>query len=56
MLQKDNQLRDCIMLVNMLHSAQKYTPELVKTRADALRYLKNNYVSIDTLEIEEIKI
>lgn len=56
MLQKDNQLRDCIMLINMLHSAQAYTPELVKTRTDALKYLKQNYVSVETLEIEEIKI
>jgi carboxyl-terminal processing protease len=55
MLQKDNQLRDCIMLINMLHSAKNHTPELVKTRSQALIYLNQNYVNTDTLTIEEIK-
>jgi carboxyl-terminal processing protease len=56
MLQKDNQLRDCIILINMLHTAQTYTPQLIDTRATALEYLKHNYVSSETLDIEEIKI
>ncbi len=56
MLQKDNQLRDCIMLINILHAAQTNVPELVKTRPQALSYLKNIYVDTNTLEIKEIKI
>ena len=56
MLQHDNQLRDCISLISMLHTAQTYTPKLVTTRADALSYLKQNYISGDTLEIEEVKL
>lgn len=56
MLQNDNQLRDCISLINTLSTAQKYTPNLVKTRADALAYLKQNHVSNDKLKIEEVKI
>jgi carboxyl-terminal processing protease len=56
MLQNDNQLRDCISLINTLHTAQKYTPNLVKKRADALSYLKQNHMSNDKLEIEEVKI
>ena len=56
MLQKDNQLRDCISLINTLGTAQKYTADLVKTRADALLYLKQNHISNDELEIEEVKI
>ena len=56
MLQHDNQLRDCISLISMLHTAQTYTPTLVTTRVDALTYLKENYISSDTLEIEEVKL
>jgi len=56
MLQNDNQLRDCIALISMLHTAQKHTPHLVKTRADALAYLKQNHINSDKLEIEEVKI
>lgn len=56
MLQNDNQLRDCISLINTLHTAQKYTPALVQTRATALSYLKQNHMSSDKLEIEEVKI
>lgn len=56
MLQNDNQLRDCISLISTLHTAQKYTPKLVATRADALAYLKQNHMSSDKLEIEEVKI
>lgn len=56
MLQNDNQLRDCISLISSLNTAQKYTPTLVKNRADALSYLKQNHISSDKLEIEEVKI
>ena len=56
MLQNDNQLRDCISLINALNTAQTYTPKLVATRADALAYLKKNHMSNDALEIEEVKI
>ena len=56
MLQNDNQLRDCISLIGILNTAQMYTPELVATRADALAYLKQNHISSDKLEIEEVKI
>ena len=56
MLQNDNQLRDCISLINTLNTAQKYTPDLVTTRADALSYLKQNHISSGELEIEEVKI
>ncbi len=56
MLQNDNQLRDCISLISSLHTAQTYTPDLVKNRADALAYLKQNHISTDKLEIEEVKI
>ncbi len=55
MLQKDNQLRDCITLINILHTAQQHMPQLVKTRSQAYHYLKQNYVGSEALEIEEIK-
>ncbi|HEX4068845.1 MAG TPA: S41 family peptidase [Candidatus Babeliales bacterium] len=56
MLQNDNQLRDCISLISMLNTAQKYTPKLVTSRGSALTYLKQNYISGDKLEIEEVKL
>lgn len=56
LLETDNQLRDCISLINTLHTAQKYTPNLVKTHASAGSYLKQNHISNDKLEIEEVKI
>jgi len=56
MLQNDNQLRDCISLISMLNTAQKYTPKLVANRADALAYLKKNHISDDKLEIEEVTL
>lgn len=54
MLQTDNQLRDCITLINIFNSACVHTPELVKTRATAIAYLKDNLVCKDKLEIEEV--
>ena len=56
MLQNDNQLRDCISLISTLHTAQIYTPDLVKTRTDALSFLKQNHISNDKLEIEEVTL
>ncbi len=56
MLQNDNQLHECISLISSLHSAQTHTPQLVKTRADALTYLKQNHISADKLDIEEVKL
>lgn len=56
MLQTDNQLRDCITLINIFNSAQKHTPALVKTRANAIEHLKNNFLCKDKLEIEEVTI
>jgi len=55
MMQHDNQLHECITLINMLHTAYQHTPQLVNTRENALVYLKRNYISNDTLEIEEVK-
>lgn len=56
MLQNDNQLHECISLISTLHSAQNHTPQLVKNRADALVYLKQNHVSTDKLDIEEVNV
>lgn len=55
MLQKDNQLRATITLINMLHTAEECCPERVQNRTDAVAYLKEMYLSNEELEIEEIK-
>lgn len=55
MLQKDNQLRATITLINTLHMAETCCPEKVDTRAKAVEFLKSTYLAGDELEIEEIK-
>jgi len=55
MLQKDNQLRATITLINTLHMAQECCPDKVKNRADAIHFLKSTYLAGDELEIEEVK-
>ncbi len=56
MLQKDNQLRETITLINMLHTAQNNTPNKVQNRQLAVTYLKQSHISGDKLKIEEIKL
>ena len=56
MLQKDNQLREAITLINMLQTAQINTPDKVNNRQHAVAYLKQSHISGDMLEIEEVKV
>lgn len=56
MLQTDNQLRETINLITMLATARVNIPALVKDRPLALTYLKQNHISHENLEIEEVKI
>ncbi len=55
MLTKDNQLREAITLINILHTAKQNEPELATDRALALHYLKQSHISSNILEIEEVK-
>jgi len=54
MLQKDNQLRATITLINMLNFAQKCCPKEVTNRADAVKYLKDIYLDNNAITIENI--
>lgn len=54
MLQKDNQLRATITLVNMLHTAQDCCPERTTTRTEAIEYLRSMYLGNEELDIAEI--
>jgi len=56
MLETDNQLRVTITLINTLHTAQDNIPDKIKTRQQAISYLKQNNICDDKLEIEEIKL
>ena len=56
MLQTDNQLRETITLINTLHTAKANMPDKVKTRQQAITYLKQTNICGDRLEIEEIKL
>jgi len=53
MLQKDNQLRAAVTLINMLYAAYEHCPRAVATRAEAIEYLKNIYLDNNTITIEE---
>lgn len=54
-LETDNQLRSTIALINTLQTAQENIPDKIKTRQQAIAYLKKNNCA-DKLEIEEIKL
>lgn len=54
-INKDDQIKASINLINMFDFAQKYNPKLVETRNKALNFLKGNYLTDDTFEIEKIK-
>ncbi len=56
MLETDNQLRATITLINTLHTAQDNVPDKIKTRQQAIAYLKKNNICDDKLKIEEIKL
>lgn len=55
MLQKDNQLRATITLINMLHFAEQCCPKEVANRADAVRHLKDIYLDNKVITIEEVE-
>ncbi len=56
MLNKDNQFRGCLTLINMLGNAQTTTPNLVNNRHKAVEYLQKLYVPNKDLTLEEVKI
>ncbi|MDP3889368.1 MAG: S41 family peptidase [bacterium] len=55
MLQKDNQLRETITLINLLETAQQLCPDNVCTREKSIDFLKHNYITNETLDIEQVK-
>ncbi|MCX5925122.1 MAG: S41 family peptidase [Candidatus Dependentiae bacterium] len=55
MLQNDNQLRETISLINLLNTAHTLCPQEVCNREKAVVFLKNNHLSHDNLQLEEIK-
>ena len=52
----DNQIREAITLINFLHTAQQCCPQKVSTRQKAITFLKSNFLTDETLALEEIKI
>jgi len=54
-LQMDNQLRVTISLIKLLNIARQVCPDHVCNREKAMKFLKKNYLTHDTLQIEEIK-
>jgi carboxyl-terminal processing protease len=55
-LEADNQLRETINLINLLHSGQHNCPGTIKTRADALKFMQNIFVTGKQLKFVEVKI
>lgn len=54
MLDKDSQLRETITLINLLHMAQTCCPENVNNRTKAVAFLKNVYLTDETLDLQEL--
>lgn len=55
-LNGDTQIQTCINMINMFDLAKKYNPKSVETRKKALNFLKENFLTDDETEIEEIKV
>ena len=55
-INNDIQIQASINMINMLDLAKKHTPKLVASREKALTFLKENYVTDDPIEMEEIKV
>ncbi|HZW61547.1 MAG TPA: S41 family peptidase [Candidatus Babeliales bacterium] len=55
-LDKDNQLRETITIINMFHNAQTHCPQHVKNRKTAVSYIKNIYMNNEPITFEEIKM
>ncbi len=55
-INSDIQIQASINMINMLDLAKKHTPKLVATRDKALAFLKENFVTDDPIEMEEIKV
>ncbi|MDR3550050.1 MAG: S41 family peptidase [Candidatus Babeliales bacterium] len=56
LLETDNQLRDTISLINMLYTGKASCAAQVSNRNKAVEFLKNNFITNDSLTLEEIKI
>ena len=56
MLQNDNQLREAISLINSLNEYKSMCPDKVCNRTKAVAHLKQNHLTNETLDIEEVRI
>lgn len=54
MLETDNQLRETISLVNLFHTFQTVCPDKVCNRNKAIDFLKQNHITNETIEIQEV--
>jgi len=53
-LNQDVQIQASINMINLLAFAKKNSPKLVATRDNALKFLKENYLTDDAADIEEV--
>ncbi len=56
MLQTDNQVREAISLINLLHTFLDLCPNRVCNRTKAVEQLRASHIGNETLDIEEIKL
>ncbi len=56
MLQTDNQVREAISLINLLHTFMEVCPQQVGNRRKAIQKLKESHIGHENLEIEEVKL
>lgn len=56
MLEKDNQLRETLTLINFFDTAKHCCPQQVNNRQKAIDFIKKNYVAEQPLNLEEVKL
>ena len=56
MLEKDNQFRETITLINLFDNAEKICPQNIRTREQAINYIKTNMVTDQPLDLVEVKL
>jgi carboxyl-terminal processing protease len=52
---RDTQVQAAVAMINMLSLAKKLQPEVVKTREKALEFLTQNYLTEESVKLEQVK-
>ncbi|MCK4499204.1 PDZ domain-containing protein [Candidatus Babeliales bacterium] len=51
----NHQIQSCVNMINMLNTANKFTPKEVETRKKAINFLKSNFVTDEEVSVKRLK-